>query len=183
MKAIMISLALLLLMASVSAYHTYDYSKSGYGVAGTMNAMVEQGVKIGKSMEGYGALQKTDFRKSMMRPTTYVKLGPQSDVNIQLGGIGAGQYTNYKYDYITDAMMVKPIDPRSRGGPNPYFGIYGVERQAIKPYNVPEQNFGTGTSGGYINPGIPKMIRTTSQYVSAGLPAYVEEGAAPAAAQ
>ncbi|MEK6963225.1 MAG: hypothetical protein AABX70_02265, partial [Nanoarchaeota archaeon] len=151
-------------------YLSPSYNKSYQG----------QGTESLKNVGQYNTYtSKADFRKSTFRPVTRVMMGPSLAQNRQvqvLAETGSGLYV--PYDTYSGDMAVKNIDVRARGGPSPYVGIYGIERQAIKSYNVQERSFGVGTGSGYINPGIPKMIRSTPQYVNAGLPALVDSQAA-----
>ena len=185
----------LMILGAISVSAAYDLAQTGYWIPSYYQTWQGQGTQAFKSMGQNNAFTtKADFRKSTFRPITRVMTGPSLAWKTQvpvLADTGAGLYV--PFDTYSGDMALKNIDTRTRGGPSPYVGVYGVERQAIQTYNSPQKDFGVGNGAGrYTNPGVPKMIRPTAQYVNAGLPAYVESSemtapaepvAAPVAAQ
>lgn len=135
MNKLLLPLVVLSLLAvSVSAYHTYDYSRSGYVLPGYMNVQVDQGVQITKSANAYySPVSRADFRKSAFRPLTYATLGSQgAGANARtIADTGAGLYVPYQYG---NEMPSQIINIRNRMAFGPYYGAYGVEKQVIKPF-------------------------------------------------
>lgn len=172
--------AILIVLSAISVSAAYDLAQTGYWIPSYYKITGDKGTAALKSIgQNNQFTSNADFRKSIFRPITRVITGPSLAWNTKvptMADTGSGLYTPYtKY---SGNMMLKDIDTRARGGPNPYVGVYGIERQAVQTYNVPEQNFGMGTGASvsgkqYIKPGIPNMIRSTPQYVNAGLPASV----------
>ncbi|HLD04434.1 MAG TPA: hypothetical protein VJG90_01830 [Candidatus Nanoarchaeia archaeon] len=176
-------LILMMVLGAISVSAAYDLVQTGYWIPSYYKTYQGQGTESLKTIGVSNSYtSKADFRKSTFRPITRVITGPSLAWNRQvqvLADTGSGLYV--PYDTYSSDMVLKNMDMRARGGPSPYVGIYGVERQAIQTYNVAPRNFGIGTGSGYLNPGIPNMIRGSPQYVSAGLPAYVDEGSATSA--
>lgn len=134
MRTVIAILAFVLAIMSVSAYHTYDYTRSGYVIPSYINMMIPHGAQVVKSVEAYGAMAKPDFRKSAFRPITYAMVGPrEAGANVRLlADTGAGIYVPYGF---SDDMSTRDIVMSNRGSVRTYLGRYGVEKQAIKSMN------------------------------------------------